>query len=136
MVRNILSVIVAFVVGGIFVFLFEALGHRIYPVPEGIDSTNMQAIAEYVKTAPVGAILAVLVAQSAGSLVGGFITGLISIAKRATAIVYGILALIMAGINLVMIPHPWWFMVFSIVLPIPLSLLGSQIASGLTARKE
>lgn len=126
MVRNIVAVIGGFVGGGIFVFLLESIGHQVYPVPEGLDISKPDAIAEYVSKAPVGAILFVLLAQSAGSFFGGLITGLIAIAKVPTAIIYGFLGLAMAGLNAYLIPHPLWFLVPSLLLPIPLALLGSN----------
>ena len=126
MLRNTIAVIAGFIGGGIFVFVFEAIGHVIYPIPEGLDISKPGAIANYVSTAPVGAILFVLFAQSAGSFFGGLITGLIATARIPTALVYGMLALVMASLNAFMIPHPAWFLVPSLLLPIPLSLLGSR----------
>jgi hypothetical protein len=137
MIRNVIAVVTAFIIGGIFVFAIEAIGHRVYPLPEGFDTSDFAKIADYIKTAPIGAIAFVLLAQSFGSFVGGFVSGLIAKSnKRLIAIIYGVLALIMASINLVMIPHPLWFMVLSIALPIPLSLLGSMIAQGFSKSGE
>jgi lysozyme family protein len=100
------------------------------------DQSNMQAISDYVRTAPVGAILAVLIAQCAGSFVGGLVTGLIAQAKRTTALIYGALALLMAGITMLLIWHPWWFNALSFCLPIPLSLLGSRMATSLVGQRN
>ncbi len=127
MVRNVLSVVLAFVIGGLAVFAVEKLGHTVYPVPAGLDPNNLEGLAEYVKTMPVGALLFVLAAQSAGSLIGGLVTGFVSVAKFPTAMIYGVLALIMAALNAFAIPHPIWFTIVSLVLPIPLALLGSRI---------
>lgn len=128
MIRNILAVIAAFIGGGIFVFIVEAVGHQIYPPPTGLDFAKPETVAEYAKNAPLGALIFVLLAQSAGSFFGGLITGLIAAAKTPTAIIYGVLALAMAALNAFLIPHPIWFLVVSFVLPIPLSLLGSRVA--------
>lgn len=135
MVRNIIAVIVGFVVGGIAVFLVESIGHQVYPIPAGLDLSKPEAIAEYVSKAPIGAILFVLIAQSAGSFIGGLITGLIAVAKAPTAIIYGVLALAMAGLNAFLIPHPVWFLVPSLLLPIPLALFGSR-CSGLLRKRD
>lgn len=130
MLRNVLAVLAAFFVGGLCVFAVEMIGHRVYPLPEGVDPNDMKQIADYIKTAPPGSILFVLLAQSTGSFVGGVVTGLISrVNKTTTAIFYGVLGLIMAGLNLALIPHPLWFAVLSILLPIPLAILGSRLAS-------
>ncbi len=130
MLRNVLAVLAAFFVGGLCVFAVEMMGHQVYRLPEGVDPNDMKQIAEYIKTAPLGSILFVLLAQSTGSFVGGVVTGLISrVNKTTTAIFYGVLGLIMAGLNLALIPHPLWFVVLSILLPIPLAVLGSRLGS-------
>ncbi len=131
MVRNILSVVLAFVIGGLAVFAVEKIGHTVYPVPAGLDANNLEGLAEYVKSMSIGAFLFVLAAQSAGSLIGGLVTGFVSVAKFPTALIYGILALIMAALNAFAIPHPIWFTIVSLVLPIPLALLGSRIGQSL-----
>ena len=128
MIRNIIAVVVAFVVGGIFVMGLEMLGHKIYPIPEGMDRNDFKRIAEYVKTASIGALLFVLLAQSAGSFMGGLVTALIAASHhRLLALIYGVLALVMASITVIMIKHPTWMTVAALALPIPLALLGSMI---------
>lgn len=130
MLRNVLAVLAAFFVGGLCVFTVEMIGHRVYPLPEGVDPSDMKQIAEYIKTAPLGSLFFVLLAQSTGSFVGGVVTGLISrVSKTTVAIFYGVLGLIMAGLNLALIPHPLWFAVLSVLLPIPLAVLGSRVGS-------
>jgi hypothetical protein len=135
MVRNILGVIAGFITGGIFVTLFEWIGHQIYPIPANINPSDMASLGEYVKNAPLGALISVIVAQSMGSFFGGLVTGLITIAKNVTAWIYAVLALIMAGLNAFLIPHPVWFVVISLLLPIPLALLGSRV-SGMFAKSN
>jgi hypothetical protein len=131
MVRNILAVIAAFIGGGIFVFVVEAIGHQFFPPPTGLDFAKPETVAEYAKNAPVGALLFVLLAQSSGSFFGGLISGLIAVSKNTTAIIYGVLALAMAALNAFLIPHPIWFLIPSLLLPIPLSLLGTRVAGTL-----
>lgn len=128
MVRNILGVIAGFIVGGIFVNLFQWVGHQIFPIPANINQSDLASLGEYTKTAPLGALVAVIVAQTLGSFFGGLVTGLIAIAKNTTAWIYGVLALLMAGLNAFLLPHPIWFVVVSLLLPIPLALLGSRVA--------
>ncbi len=135
MVRNILAVIAGFIVGGIFVTLFQWIGHQIYPIPASVDQSDMASIGEYVKTAPIGALITVLVAQSLGSFFGGLVTGMIAVAKNTAALIYGFLALIMAGLNVFLISHPVWFVLVSLLLPIPLALIGSRVGGMFTAEK-
>ena len=133
--RNILAVVAAFVVGGICVFGLEFLGQRFYPLPEGVDPNNMDQLKEYIKQAPAGALGMVLLAQSAGSLVGGIVTGWLGCSRLfLLGLIYGCLALLMAAINVYLIPHPVWFTVLSLVLPIPLALFGTIVGQVLGGR--
>lgn len=137
MLRNILVVIAAFILGGIAVFSLEAVGHNIYPIPPDLDTTNYEQLAAYVQTAPPGALICVLIAQSAGSIIGGATCGFLG-RKRVTilSLVYGCIALAMAGLNVILIPHPIWMVVASTVLPIPLSIGAGKITSGFATPRQ
>lgn len=127
MVRNILAVILAFFAGGLCVLTLETVGHRIYPLPAGLDTNDMEQIAKYVSTAPLGALLFVLLAQSAGSFAGGFVTAIVGSSRLwLLAIIYGVLALLMAGLNVILIPHPLWMTALALAFPIPIALAGSR----------
>ncbi len=128
MIRNIVAVVVAFFIGGLWVFGIEVIGHRVFPLPAGMDKNNVKQVAEYVKTAPLGALLFVLLAQSAGSFMGGLVTWMLGGSRQTLlALIYGSLALMMAAITMYLVEHPVWMTVLALVLPIPLSLLGSKL---------
>jgi hypothetical protein len=52
------------------------------------------------------------------------------------SLVYGILALGMASLNLILLPHPLWMIVASLALPLPLSMAAAKIASRLAFQQE
>ncbi len=84
------------------------LGMIFYPLPEGSNMNDMTAIAEYIKIAPTGALLMVIVAHIGGTFLAGISTALVSKNNITTYIVGGFFTL--AGIyNLYMLPSPWWF---------------------------
>lgn len=126
MLKNMLSVVAAFIVGGIFVFVIEKIGHAVYPVPPGLDILRPETIVEYVKNAPVGALLFPLAAQCVGAFAGGLVTALISIAKFHMAMTYGVLITFFSLMNVYVVPHPYWFTALALLLPIPLALAGSR----------
>jgi hypothetical protein len=128
------SVVAAFIAGFVCVFAIEKIGHAVYPPPAGLDISRPETIVEYVKTMPVGALLFVLAAQSAGAFSGGLITGVISVAKFPMAMTYGVLALLLAFFNIYVAPHPYWFIALALLLPIPLSLAGSKVVQMLSAK--
>jgi hypothetical protein len=126
MLKNMLSVVAAFIVGGIFVFTIEKTGHAVYPVPAGLDILRPETIVEYVTNAPVGALLFALAAQCVGAFIGGLVTALIAVAKFPMTMTYGVLITFFALMNIYVIPHPYWFAALALVLPIPLALAGSR----------
>jgi MFS family permease len=129
--RKVLAVIAAFFGGGVVVMLVQALGHSIYPPPA---DQSLPSLNEYMKTAPVGALAFVLGAQSAGSLVGGLIAGLIG-KSNLPIMIYAVLALIMAALNAFLISHPIWFTALSLILPIPLAFIGGRMAMGFGSKE-
>ncbi len=129
MLKNMLSVVAAFIIGAICVFAIEKIGHIVYPVPAGLDILKPETIREYAKNAPAGALLFALGAQCIGAFIGGLVTSLIAVVKFPMAMTYGVLITFFALMNLIVIPHPYWFMALSLLLPIPLALAGSRFGS-------
>ena len=132
MKRNIIAVITAIITGGVVVFVMDALAHFVYPVPPGLDLSRPEAISDYMKSVPVGALLLVAFSQTAGALSGGFISGIIS-KKITVALVYGVIALCLGVMNLLVVPHPIWLAVLLMLLPIPSAIIGFQLARFLGA---
>ena len=50
----------------------------VYPFPEGMDQNNMDHIASYLETAPLGAFFMVIVAHLGGAFLGGLGTSIFS----------------------------------------------------------
>lgn len=129
--RTVLAVIAAFIGGGICVFVTEAIGHAIFPPPA---DTSLDALNAYMKTAPLGAFLFVLLSQSVGAFVGGLIAGLIG-KSNLPVLIYGVLALAMAVLNIVLVTHPIWFIAVALILPIPLAIAGGKIGMGFGSKE-
>lgn len=45
MVRKIVTVVIAFLLGGVAVMSLEAIGHQIYPIPPEVDATDLDQLA-------------------------------------------------------------------------------------------
>ena len=136
MLRKILGVIVGLVIGMCGMTALHMLSMLIYPLPQGLDTTDYEAFSEYIATMPLGAFLLVWVAHSGGAFIA---------AATCTAIVgqrwwggAGILGVLftLAGIsNLLMLAHPWWFAAVDVLLYIPAALLGCYLVGSLFAAK-
>ena len=133
MLRKILFIIVGILSATVFIYIIESLGHLVYPPSEDLDLKNPDTIKSIMKDVPAGALLFVLLAYALGSFFGGLITAIISKSSKViNAIIVGIVLLIFGLINLLIIPHPVWFTVVSILLYIPCAYIGGKVALALS----
>jgi len=127
MLRAILGAFVGVVAGTIVILLIETLGHFVYPFPQGLDPKDHQALANFMKTAPIQAWLFVLAAYAAGSFVGGAAGAWIGKNRRAGWASGGVL-MVLGLIGLLMRWHPVWFWGASLALYLPAAVLGARLA--------
>ena len=128
MIRSILSVIVWLLAGVVTIFLLEAVGHRFYPPPAGLDPTNVEAFKEAVAAAPAGMLIAVLVAWAGGAFVGAAVAALLSERRRAWhALAVGAVQTALASAQFAMVPHPLWFMVLGTTIFLPVAALAGLL---------
>ena len=124
-IRNILAVIVGLVVGNIAIMGLHYLGMVFYPLPEGTEMNDMEAIIEYMSIAPLGSLWFVLLAHIGGTFIAGISTALVSKNIMPTYIIGGFFTL--AGIyNLYMLPHPLWFNI-EVILYLPAAIYGYKL---------
>jgi len=108
--RITLAVVVGAVVAVGLISLIESIGHRVYPVPAGIDWSNNEQVRAFVDGLPVGALLFVLAGWIVGAFVGGVVAAWIARSRAVlAAAIVGALVLAATVANLVIIPHPTWF---------------------------
>jgi hypothetical protein len=138
MIRKIMALVVGIVAGGAFNMAIVTASHAAFPLPEGIDPNDFAALKAHVVAhgMPTGALIMVLVAHAGGSLVSGFVCGLI--ARRSwyvAGIGLGILWTCGGIAMLMMLPAPTWFAVADVVLYVPAALLGVRLGGALMARR-
>ncbi len=128
--KNILSVIAGLILGFLAVLFSESICQKMYPFAAGIDfsKADRETLTFIMGMVPLGAFMTLLAGYAFGSFFGGLVAFLISGNKFSPITVGGI---IMVGgiINLVMIPHPLWFIVISQFMYVPFSLAGGKIGS-------
>ena len=127
MIKNILAVILGLIIGNITIMGLHYLGIYFYPLPEGVDMSDMTAIAEYVKIAPLGSLLIVMLAHIGGTFIAGLSTTLLS-KEIIIAYVVGGFFTIMGIWNLYLLPHPMWFNI-EVVLYLPAAIFGFKLAT-------
>jgi hypothetical protein len=105
-------------VGSAFLVIaaIELVAHAVYAPAVMPDVRTPEAMAAYVDSMPLGAFLFVLGAYVAGTVVGGFVGT--AIARRHAmrfACLAGGLILLASIANFVLVPHPTWFVVATLI---------------------
>jgi hypothetical protein len=135
--RNALSVFLGVLTGIFIIFSLEIVSHIIYPIPEGTDLNNADAINAYTSAAPVIVFILLVVSYSLGSLVGGLVSSSVATLNKMTkSITTGGILMGLGVYNLFMIPHPVWTIIVSIFLFIPCSYLGGYLGIRISSKKE
>lgn len=128
--RNILGVVAGVLVGAVVIFAVQFAGHQIYPVAGSLDMNDKEAMAAFMASLPVGALLIVIAAYAAGSFVGGGLAALICRGARIRhALVVGVVLLLSGVMNLVAIPHPVWFSILTVLVFLPAAWLGGRMVA-------
>ena len=132
MQRKVAAVVLGVIVAVVFIIAIEALGHSVYPVPEGLDITDTEAMQAYVTGLPIGALLFVMGAWLVATLAGGLLACFIA---RETPLVYsavvGGLVLLGTIINLMSVPHPSWFSITSVLAIIAMIFVTGRLGASL-----
>ena len=123
--RNILAVLAGLIVGNLAIMGLHYVGMYFYPIPEGTDMNDMNAIAEYVKIAPFGALLMVMLAHIGGTFIAAIAAALLSKEMYVAYIIGGFFT-IMGMWNLYLLPHPIWFNLEA-VLYLPIAIIGFNL---------
>ena len=131
--RSVGAVVAGFIAATIVMMIVEwTNGHVVYPdlgkAAQGV--MDREVLRGLLASAPVGALLVVILGWILGSLVGGWVTARLAAQAGIThGLVLGAL-LTLAGIaNNVGIPPPTWFWIASIAVLMPAAYWGARWAA-------
>jgi hypothetical protein len=128
MLRRILAVPVGLIAGIICITIVEKIGHQLYPPPAAAGSGDMEAMKAYVATAPFMALFFVILGYALAAFVSGFTASKISNnGKHTSAVICGIIFLLITLYMMMSLPTPIWFWVLGIAVW-GLVLAGSSVA--------
>lgn len=132
LIRNVIAVFVAMVIGSIVNMGLVMLGPVIIPVPEGVDMMTAEGISHAILNHKISYQHYVFpfLAHAIGTLAGACVAALIS-AKHRVLVTFIVGGLFMAGgiANFFMIPSPVWFILVDVLLGyLPMAYLGLVIA--------
>ena len=126
MIRNIIAVVVGVIVGMVFNMAVVILNTAVlFPVPEGFNWNDPDAVGAYFTNLPLTAFLVVLVAHLGQAFFGGLVAALISRnAAMTVAMIIGVLSMLAGIANMMMVPNPAWMWI-----EVPLYLVAAWLAA-------
>lgn len=129
-VRNILAVVVGFVVGSIVNSGLINIGPYIVPLPDGADVSTMENLRESMRLFTAANFLFPFLAHAVGTLVGAFLAAKLAVSHRMQfAIGIGVAFLIGGVVAAYLISAPVWFTVLDLVLAyLPMGIMGGILA--------
>ncbi len=110
MIKNILAIVAGLAAAFAVVSLVQRVSHMLYPLPSGLDINDAEQLGTYIASAPLPALLLVLVSYYLGTVIGIIVANWIApMGAVRNGLVIGALMLAATIANVVMIPHPLWF---------------------------
>lgn len=134
MLKNIAGVILGMVVGMAANMAVIAFSWTIYPLPEGLDMNDSEALAAFIGTLPAGAFALAMLAHLAQAGLGGWVAARVSSSGPVRqALIVGFLSSLGGLINLLTIPGPMWMWIELPLYFVVAWAAGRQVARALEA---
>ncbi len=115
MIRKIIALIVGLLAAMALVMAIEGIGVELYPLPDGIDTKDIDQMRKHVESLPPQALLIVLSAWIVATTGGGLLACIISKVKPLLfASLIGLATMSGSIYIMFQIPHPPWFMAAAI----------------------
>ncbi len=115
MIRKIIAAVVGILAAFALVMAIKGLGYELYPLPDGLDTQNLDQMRKHVESLPPEALLIVLSAWIVATMGGGLLACIIS--KVKPLLFASLIGLVIMGgsiYTMLEIPHPPWFMAAAI----------------------
>lgn len=125
MARNIIAIIIGLFVAFLATYFVYNINSSLFPLPENIDPSDMDAMKAYMASLPIGAFIIVIIAHIAGSFAGALTASKIGHSHHVNLSLFiGVFMLLMGIIRVLVAPHPIWFIVIDIMVYLPSAYLG------------
>lgn len=112
MIRNALAVVVGMIVGMVANMALIFLNLVFYPMPEGVEMADQEAMSAYFERLPATAFLLPIVAHLAQAFVGGLIAARMGASRPVMlAMIVGTLSMVGGIVNLMTPGIPTWMAV-------------------------
>lgn len=109
MIRSIGAIVAGAVVALALIAGIDALGHRVYPLPQGVDWRDPNVVKQVVSALPTGAFLFAMTSWIVAAFAGAWLAARLAPSRGSLhGSLVGALVLAATIANLLMIPHPAW----------------------------
>jgi len=126
--KNIIGVFAGIMVAGLFAGIIQRIGHFVFPLDVHESVGNAKAMENYIKDAPIVALLIVPISYIIASFMGGLVTSIFirSIRWKLLILIPGAFTILGAIFSLVQVPHPFWLMLLMLLPPLPVAYFGGS----------
>ncbi|MGY1424331.1 hypothetical protein [Lysobacter sp. A289] len=137
LLRNVIAVVVGFVVGSAVNLALVTLGPSLIPPPAGVDVTSAEGLASAIHLFEPRHFVMPFLAHAVGTLAGALVAYLIAASHKAKlAYAIGVIFLCGGVAASFMIPAPAWFIAVDLLAAyLPMAWLATRIGARLQAGK-
>ncbi|MGY0799005.1 hypothetical protein ACW7G0_08135 [Lysobacter sp. A286] len=137
LLRNVIAVVVGFVVGSAVNLALVTLGPSLVPPPAGVDVTSAEGLAAAIHLFEPRHFVMPFLAHAVGTLAGALVAYLIAASHKAKlAYAIGVIFLCGGVAASFMIPAPAWFIAVDLLAAyLPMAWLATRIGACLQAGK-
>ena len=118
-----LATVAGIIVGVFTIWAMEAIGHLLFPLPAELTPTNLEELKQVVMIMPIKSLLVVIIAQIIGVFSGMYVGFIMQRESLTPLYIIAGLFIFSTVLNLILMPHPTWFMITDLLSILLVSLL-------------
>ncbi|MDP2236636.1 MAG: hypothetical protein Q8J88_09400 [Bacteroidales bacterium] len=135
-VYRVIAIIIGFLAGIIIISLIESFAANLFATTENYIAPNENDDFNIAfKHLSIPLLVFVLIAYTIGSFLGGFIASIIG-KGIINALASGLLLMAGGIINLLIIQHPLWFVISSLIIYLPMAYIGGKLGMYLLSKRN
>lgn len=109
--KTFLATVAGIIVGVFTIWAMEAIGHLLFPLPAELTPTNLEELKQVVMIMPIKSLLVVIIAQIIGIFSGMYVGFIMQRESLTPLYIIAGLFIFSTVLNLILMPHPTWFMI-------------------------
>lgn len=121
--KTFLATVAGIIVGVFTIWAMEAIGHLLFPLPAELTPTNLEELKQVVMIMPIKSLLVVIIAQIIGVFSGMYVGFIMQRENLTPLYIIAGLFIFSTVLNLILMPHPTWFMITDLLSILLVSLL-------------